>query len=161
MAACSFTPNWLTIWLGLDALTNQRLTLVTLLLVLLRFQTFKMLNLSAPNSDVKPPFQATLSHLHCCRDGFSKRKSMDYLHQNRWWGQFKSTSQGPSPRPPKQNLCGCGPGRWNSTISPVILSTLKFKRYWGAEERAKAQKWENTRTMWEEPEVQECKHVDL
>ena len=49
---------------------------------LLRFQTFKMLNLSAPNSDVKPPFQATPSHLHCCRDGFSKRKSMDHLHQN-------------------------------------------------------------------------------
>lgn len=68
MAACSFTQTGLP-WLGLDALTNQRLTLVTLLVVLLRFQTFKMLNLSAPNSDVKPPFQATLRHLHCCGDG--------------------------------------------------------------------------------------------
>lgn len=128
---------------------------------LLRFQTFKMLNLSAPNSDVKPPFQATPSHPYYCRDGFSKQKSMGHLHQNGWWGQFKSTSQGSSPRPPKQNLCDCGPGRWISTTSPVILSTLKFERYWGAEERAKAQKWENRRTMWGEPEVQECKHVDL
>ena len=39
---------------------------------LLRFQTFNRLNLSVLNSDVKPSFQATPSHLCGLRNGFSK-----------------------------------------------------------------------------------------
>lgn len=52
----------------------------------LRFQTFNRLNLSALNSDVKRSFQATPSHPHDLRNGFSKQQSMDDLHQNGQWG---------------------------------------------------------------------------
>lgn len=84
-----------------------------------------------PNSDVKPPFQAT-SVIYIVVGMVSQRVyGLPVL--NGWWGQFKSTSQGP-------------PQGHQNRISVVVvqevkfnnfssnLSTLKFKRYWGAEE---------------------------